>query len=98
MEGWEDYQSNLEKIKVSLLPNEFFLKILWQDMVVKMTVLVAQLYPALCFPMNCSPSGSSVHAVLQARILEWVAVPFSRGSPDPGIEPRSPYAGGFFTV
>ena len=41
---------------------------------------VAQLYPTLCDPMDCSLSGSSVHGILQARILEWVAVPFSRGS------------------
>ena len=31
-------------------------------------------------PMDCSPPGSSVHGILQARILEWVAIPFSRGS------------------
>ena len=42
--------------------------------------------------MDCSPPGSSVHGILQARILEWVDIPFSRGSsvPDPGIEPGSP--------
>jgi len=40
-------------------------------------VLVAQLCPALCDPMDCSPPGSSVHGILQARILEWVAIPFS---------------------
>ena len=34
----------------------------------------------LCDPMDCSLSGSSVHGILQARILEWVAIPFSRGS------------------
>ena len=34
--------------------------------------------------------GSSVHGTLQARILEWVAIPFSRGFPDPGIEYRHP--------
>ena len=33
-----------------------------------------------CDPMDCSPPGSSVHRILQARILEWVATPFSRGS------------------
>ena len=33
-----------------------------------------------CHPKNCSPSGSSVHGISQARILEWVAIPFSRGS------------------
>ena len=36
--------------------------------------------PALCNPMDCSPPDSSVHGILQARILEWVAIPFSRGS------------------
>ena len=34
----------------------------------------------LCDPMNCSSPGSSVHGTLQARVLEWVAIPFSRGS------------------
>ena len=43
-----------------------------------------------CNPVDCSPPGSSVHRILQARILEWVAVSFSRDLPDPGIEPRSP--------
>ena len=37
-------------------------------------------YLVLCNPVDCSPPGSSVHGVLQARILEWVAIPFSRGS------------------
>ena len=43
-------------------------------------VLVAQSCPTLCDPMNYSPLGSSVHGILQARVLEWVAIPFSRGS------------------
>ena len=51
---------------------------------------VAQLCPALCDPMDCSPRGSSVHGILQARILEWVAISFSRDLPNPEIEPRSP--------
>ena len=38
---------------------------------------------ALCNPMNCSPPGSSVHRILQARRLEWGAIPFSRGSSQP---------------
>ena len=45
-----------------------------------MKVLVAQLCLTFCDPMDCSPPVSSVHGVLQARILEWVAIPFSRGS------------------
>ena len=40
--------------------------------------LVAQLCPTLCDPMDCSPPGSSVHGILQARVLEWVAISFSR--------------------
>ena len=36
------------------------------------------------------PMEYTVHGILQARILEWVAIPFSRGSSKPGIEPRSP--------
>ena len=38
-----------------------------------------QSYPTLCDPMDGSPPGSSVHGILQARILEWVAMPSSRG-------------------
>ena len=61
-----------------------------------------QLYPTLCDSVDCSPPGSSVHGVLQERIPEWVAVPSSKGSSRPGIEPKSlvspALAGGFFTT
>ena len=46
----------------------------------------------LCDPMDCSPPGSSVHGILQARILEWVAIPSPGDLPNPGIKPRSPSA------
>ena len=46
---------------------------------------VAQSCPTLCDPMDCT-----VHGILQARILEWIAFLFSRDIPNPGIEPRSP--------
>ena len=42
------------------------------------------------WPTGCSPPGSSIHGTLQARILEWVAIPFSRGSSSREIEPESP--------
>ena len=45
-----------------------------------MKVLVFQLDPTLCNLMDCNPLDSSVHGILQARILEWVAIPFPRGS------------------
>ena len=55
-------------------------------------------------PMDCSPPGSSVHGISQARILEWVAISFSGDLPHPGTEPAAPalagrflpLAGGFF--
>ena len=43
-----------------------------------------------CDPMDCSPPGSSVHGIFQARILEWLPFPSPGDLPDPGIEPRSP--------
>ena len=42
---------------------------------IKCEVKVTQLCPTLCDPINCSPPGFSVHGIIQARILEWVAVP-----------------------
>ena len=61
-------------------------------------VLVAQSCPTLCDPMNCSPPGSSVHEPFQARILEWVAISFSRGSSQPRDQTRiSCTAGRFFS-
>ena len=54
------------------------------------SVKVTEPCPILCNHMDCRPPGSSVHGILQARILECVAVPFSWEDPDPGIEPGSP--------
>ena len=45
-----------------------------------MTMLVAQSCPTLCDPMDYNPPGSSIYGILQVTILEWVAIPFSRGS------------------
>ena len=62
-------------------------------------VLVAQLGPTLCDPVDCSPPGCSIHGILQARILEWVAIPFSRGSSRPRVRTWvSCLAGRFFTI
>ena len=43
-------------------------------------MLVTQSCPTLCDPVDCSLPGSSVHGIFQARVLEWVAIPFPRGS------------------
>ena len=63
--GWGYF---LEKIKLTAL---FFLKVI---------KYATQLCPTVCDPMDCSPLGSSVHGILQARMLEWVVISFSRGS------------------
>ena len=61
-----------------------------QVMVVVLEVLVTQSGPSLCDPMDCSLPDSTVQRILQARILEWVAMPSTTGSSNPGIKPRSP--------
>ena len=62
-------------------------------------MLVAQLCPTLCDAMDCSLPGSSVHGLLQARILEWVAISFSRGSSQPRDQTKgSRVAGRFFMI
>ena len=65
----------------------------------KVTVLGAQLSLTLRNPMDCSPPGSSVHGILQVKILKWVAFPFSRGSSQPRDQTQvSCIAGRFFTI
>ena len=62
-----------------------------------MLMKVAQSCPTLCDPMDCILPGSSVHGVLQIRILEWVAMPSSRGSSQPRDRTQVLcIAGGFF--
>ena len=65
----------------------------------KMKVKVAQSCPTLCDSIDCSPPGSSAHGILQTRILEWEAIPFSRGSSRPTNQARvSCTVGSFFTI
>ena len=75
----------------SIIPNS-------QKCVCACVHLVAPSFPTLWDPMDCSPPGSSVLGILQARILEWVAMPSSRGSSQPrDLTQLSCIAGGFFT-
>ena len=65
---------------------------------VKVKVLIAQ-WVSLCDSMDCRLPDSSIHGILQARILEWVAIPFSKGSSRPrNLTQVSCIAGRFFTV
>ena len=62
---------------------------------VRPCVLCAQTCLTLRDPMNCGPPGSSVCGISQARILEWVAISYSRGSPRPQILPQK-YPANYF--
>ena len=70
-----------------------------QNVLKVVKVLVTQLRPTLCNSVDCSPPGFSVHGILQARILEWVAIPSSEGSSlSRDWTQVSCIAGGFFTI
>ena len=93
---------SLSKIKESvegrLLPPSKIMG-LCQDKDVKVEALVAQSCPTLCSPVDCSLLGSCVHGILQARILEWGAISFSRASSQSRVQNCvSCTAGRFFTV
>ena len=62
---------------VSITPSPFDNVFKWHSCVCKCSV--TQSCPILCDPMDCSPPGSSVHGIFQARTLEWVAISYSRG-------------------
>ena len=63
---------------------------LYTILILNLCVLTTQSCPALCDRLDYSPPRASVHGILQARILERVAISCSRDLPNPGIEPRSP--------
>ena len=64
---------------------------LLQCMKVKSESEVTQLCPTLCDPMDCSPSGSSIHGIFQARVLEWGAITFSDDQPRQHIKKQRHY-------
>ena len=86
----------LSRLVITFLPRSKHLLISWlqsPSLVIlepRKIKLVTQLSPTLCDPMDCSPPVSSVHRILQARILKWVAIPFSKGSSRLGIKFKSP--------
>ena len=70
----------------------------WTELNCMPTRLVARLCLTLCDPVDCSLPGSSVHGISEARILEWIAIPFSRGSSQPASTVSPALAGRFFTI
>ena len=103
---WTQIQGTISELKISAV---LFIILIFKEMKAwgfghwakghLHSCLVAQSSPTLCDPMDCSPPDSSDHGILQTRILEWVAVPSSRGS----SQPRDwtwilCTVGGYFTV
>ena len=87
MDSIEYYQGNIIHQLSHIYPNLFMCKYMQiithhsqNQNTLKLKVLVTQLCPTLCDPMDCSPPASSVQGILQAKILEWVVISFSRGS------------------
>ena len=93
--------ANKNGCKFSLIPlksltHQWWLKRIWHfceqmsnlTVKVKSESEVAQSCPTLCDPMDCSLPGSSVHRILQTRVLEWVAMPSPGDLPNPAIEPE----------
>ena len=79
------------RVYLNLFFHEFFM--------IKVEVLVTQLCPTLCDPMDCGPPGFFVLGILQARILEWAVIPFFRGSSQFRDQTCiSCIAGRFFTI
>ena len=62
---------------------KYYFHILGWHILVSCVCVLSQTCPTLCDPMDCSLPGSSVHKILQARMLEWVAISFSTGSSRP---------------
>ena len=76
-----------------------FLSTVTRYTVLIMHVLVAQSCPTLCEPMDCSKPGSSVEGISQARIFEWIAISFFRGSSKPWDRTQVSHTPGrFFTI
>ena len=97
-------EQNIEKKNEK--QNEDSIRDLWDNMkntniciMCVQSVLVTQSCLTLCDPMDCSPPGFSLYGIFQAKIMEWVAIPFSRGSSPPRDQTRvSCIIGRFFTI
>ena len=93
-----EHLSNINKIIWHCRPLKVALNVLCVFVSVRYGKLF-QLSPTLSDPMDCGPPSSSVHGILQARILEWLPCLPPWDIPSPGIKSASPaLAGGFFTT
>ena len=87
---------------ISELHLQFFLTFKFRNCTIVPACSMTQECPTLCDPVHCSPRGSSVHGIFQARIPEWVAISYTRDLSDPGTKTGfhtfPALAGGFFTT
>ena len=74
---WEKHFNRLSWICLCSILTDIYFSQKWN--ILKLTCVCAQLWLTLCDPMDCSLPGSSVHGIFQARILQWVAISYSRG-------------------
>ena len=89
----------LLSVSQELIPRKFLSSCLSHALIIMPVSKVAQLCPTHCDPMDCSLPGSSIHGIFQVRVLEWVAISFSRGSSQPGDWIQvSHIAGRHFTI
>ena len=89
----------LNNIAVLLLKNKGRMDIGWQPEISSIIIVMVSYVQLFCNPWTVAQPGSSVHGIFQARILEWVAISYSRGSSWPRDWTRvSNIAGGFFTT
>ena len=94
---WESGISRCTLVYTEWINNKFLL--CSTGRYIQYIALVTQSCPALCDPMDCSLVGSSVHGILQARVLEWIAIPFFKGSSQSRDQTLvSCIAGRFFTI
>ena len=78
--GQQTFSVKGHRINIFQLCEPYSFCLVFNSTIVVRKVLVAELCQTLCNLMNCSPPGSSIHGILQARILRWITFPFSRGS------------------
>ena len=71
------------KLKKFYIKGKVYCDYVLKDDVVKMSCMHAQSLQTLCAPVDCSPPGSSVHGILQTRVLEWITMPSSREASRP---------------
>ena len=91
---WSSLRAHQLTILVAAIADDCDIFVYW-----RWKVLVAQLCPTLCDPVDCNLPCSSVHMIFQTRILEWVASPFSRGFSWPRDQTRVfCIAGRLFTI